>query len=281
MQRIPRFAQHSMDCVYGHAHSHHAGAAHGGSSHAAHHGHPHYTHPNHRVSAQLAGQLRAKWASNLTALVSDVLHEKLLPPATFCFVSELLFQNGQTAFACGIKPSYRDAWALEMYEQGLQKHNESHSLHHNARPVPFDTVDTPRFPVAVHANFCDRKTHELAARGLWLLEDDSTEVFSAAVCRAYDPYSTYYATHNWTAEYTAIKSKRQYMVDTFVQPGKLIQSTSGKEVYLVDENLHKHVFPDGKTFIAKMGDDKWGDVHFLPQPLIDTVPTGDPIPKAM
>jgi hypothetical protein len=193
----------------------------------------------------------------------------------------MLFQNGQTAFTCGAKPSFKDAWILEMYRNGLQRHNEDNSLHHNARQVPYDTVDTPRFAVAVHANYCDRKTHELSVRGLWLVQNDTSEApFTAATCRAYDPYQTYYTARNWTEEYQAIVHKRNYMFETFVQPGKLIQSTNGMEVYLVDERRHKQLIPDGETFIAKMGDNKWGDVRFLPQPLIDAVPLGNPIPSA-
>jgi hypothetical protein len=280
MLREPHFAQHSMECVYGHAHSHHANPVHSGAGHIAHHGNLRHVHPNDRPDAQRSADLRAKWAKDYHSLVADVQAERYQQPAKFCFVSELLFQNGQTAFTCGAKPSYRDAWVLEMYRQGLQSHTEDNALHRNARQVPFDTVNTPRFVVAVHANYCDRKTHELAVRGLWLVQNDSTEInFSAATCRAYDPYQTYYASHNWTDENRIINKKLKYMTDTFVQPGKLIQSKNGREVYYIDERRYRQLIPDGDTFIAKMGENKWGDVRFLPQPLVDAVPLGDPIPS--
>jgi hypothetical protein len=281
MLREPHFAQHSMDCVYGHGHSHHAPPGNMGTGFLApHRGNLRHMHHNDRPNEQRSAELRNKWAKDYHSLVEDVKQERFQQPAKFCFVSELLFQNGQTAFTCGAKPSYRDSWVLEMFRQGLQKHNEDNSLHHNARQVPFNTFNTPRFVVAVHANYCDRKTHELAVRGLWLVQNDSTEInFNAATCRAFDPYQTYYASHNWTDENRIITKKHKYMTDTFVQPGKLIQSNNGKEVFLIDERRYRQLIPDGDTFVARMGENKWGDVIFLPQPLVDAVPLGDPIPS--
>jgi hypothetical protein len=277
MLREPHFAQYTNECVYGDTSPHRVSSA----AHLKNRASKKYTHALDRPDEQRSQKLRAKWASNFTSLVEDIQLERYQRPAKFCFLSELLFQNGQTAFTCGAKPSFKDAWILEMYRNGLQKHNEDNSQHHNARQVPFDTVNTPRFAVAVHANYCDRKTHELSVRGLWLVQNDTTDApFTATTCRAYDPYQTYYTARNWTEEYQAIVHKRNYMFETFVQPGQLIQSTNGMEVFLVDEHRHKQLIPDGETFIAKMGDNKWGDVRFLPQPLMDSVPLGNPIPSA-
>jgi hypothetical protein len=277
MLREPHFAQYTNECVYGDTSPRKVS----GAAHLKNRGSKKHAHLIDRPDEQRSQRLRARWASNFTFLVEDVQLDRYQRPVKFCFVSELLFQNGQTAFTCGGKPSYRDAWVLEMYRNGLQKHDEDNSLHHNARQVPFDTVDTPRFAVAVHANYCDRKTHELSVRGLWLVQNDTTDaLFTATTCRAYDPYQTYYTVRNWTEEYQAVVHKRNYMFDTFVQPGQLIQSTNGMEVYLVDERRRKQLIPDGETFIAKMGANKWGNVRFLPQPLMDAVSLGNPIPSA-
>jgi hypothetical protein len=82
---------------------------------------------------------------------------------------------------------------------------------------------------------------------------------------------------NWTAEVEQVVHKREYMFDTFVQPGTLIQSTVDKVVYVVDDQRRKVVIPDGSTFVAKFGEDAWGKVKFLPQPIMDLIPLGPPM----
>lgn len=282
--RDPGNTLHSTDCVYGTdpaaAQLYEQRTSKGRRGHGI--GQSHH-HPHAQGHANNGGhsRLRHRWAANYTALVEDAAREHYSRPARFCFVSELLFQNGQTAFACGVKPSFKDAYILEMYRNGLESPQMAEGLLHNTmRPNNEPTPYTPRLPVTIHANFCDKKTHELNVRGLWLVTHDTADVtFGDATCRAYDPYRTDYATRNWTAEYLQVHHKRDYMYETFVQPGKLIQSTNALEVYLVDDQRRKQLIPDGDTFIARVGGDKWGEVRFLPQPLIDMVPTGPPIPS--
>ena len=293
----------SRNCVYGKIHRPTMDAVSGKITNPTGGRHAHKTHKN-------VNEVNPKWGKNYATLLADMESHNYNRPASFCFVSELLFQNGQTAFACGVKPGYRDSWLLNMDAHGLRSiqpelqtnnnnnnHNHNHhstlhskphaEQHAKATPHLADTQqqqqqqlqkNVPRFPVTVHANFCDKKTHELEVRGLWLLKEDSPEfTFNASTCRAYDPYKTYYATLNWTQEVGAVKNKRAYMMKEFVKPGALIQSTTAKEVYLVDSNKFRTLIPDGDTFIAKMGDNKWKDVKFLPQPIIDLVPLGEPI----
>ena len=80
--------------------------------------------------------------------------------ATYCFHSEMVFQNGYS-FKCSAdtRPT-RDDWYLEMVRQ--------------VPPVQVGGADGPwlRLPVAVHANYCREKTTELKLRGLWLLDED-------------------------------------------------------------------------------------------------------------
>ena len=78
--------------------------------------------------------------------------------ATYCFLSEMVFQNGMISFQCSSKRSTRDDWHIEMVRQ--------------VEPVQVNgTGPWLRLPVAVHANYCNAKTHELNTRGLWLLDE--------------------------------------------------------------------------------------------------------------
>jgi hypothetical protein len=281
MHRYETYAHHSVDCVYGTdgAHGHHHAQPHGIGNLRRHNVPGHHT--AHDGAHGNNNRARHRWAGNYSALVEDAAQGNYAKPVRFCFASELLFQNGQTAFTCGVKPSFKDSWILEMYKNGLPSPQVDSFNHHNSmRQDHAPQPDTPRFAVTVHANFCDKKTHELTVRGLWLVTQDSPEAaFTNATCRAYNPLETMYGTRNWTADYLQVKNKRDYMYETFVQPGKLIQSTNGLEVYLVDESRRKQLIPDGDTFIAKIGGDKWGEVRFLPQPIMDSVPLGPPIPS--
>lgn len=230
-------------------------------------------------AAHVDGIMRTKWLSNYTTLVNDVVLGKYRRHAKFCFLSEILFQNGQTAIICGVKPSFKDSWILEMNKHGLQRidaNGEENNYPHD------EHADAPRFPVTLHANYCDRKTHELTVRGLWLVRGESADYnFNSSTCRAFNPYETFYAKNNWTDDARLVNNKRKYMYDTFVVPGGLIQSTTGREVYMVDANRHKQLIPDGDTFIAKVGENKWGDIKLLPQPIMDLVPFGEPIPSVL
>lgn len=287
-------AVHSTDCLYG-SYSDAVAVRHQQKPPLGHHlthkspnaaGHLHRHVQGQTQSQHGSNRNRLRWAANYTTLVEEVYLENEKPqPIKFCFVSELLFQNGQTAFTCGVKPSFKDSWILEMYKNGLQStdegtRNNMAAAHNGKRQIIEPAPNTPRFPVTVHANFCDKKTHELTVRGLWLVTQDSIDaVFNSSTCRTFDPLTTMYGTRNWTQEYLQVKHKRDYMYETFVQPGKLIQSTNGKEIFYVNEQRHKQLIPDKDTFIATVGDNKWSDVRYLPQPIMDSVPTGDPIPS--
>jgi hypothetical protein len=37
--------------------------------------------------------------------------------ATYCFLSEMMFQNGMTSFTCSQKKGYKDDWHIEMVKQ--------------------------------------------------------------------------------------------------------------------------------------------------------------------
>ena len=79
----------------------------------------------------------------------------------------MLFQNGKISFHCNKRAATRDGWHVEMVRQ--------------VEPVQVNgTGPWLRLPVAVHANYCDVKTHELDIRGLWLLDDTQAQTQSPA-----------------------------------------------------------------------------------------------------
>ena len=92
-----------------------------------------------------------------------------------------------------------------------------------------------KFPVIVHANYCNGKSHELAVRGLWLLGDNYTDTDSTQ-CRSYHIDRTHYNIFNWSQEVQQIDHKRTYMYDTFVNNGSLVQGSNGLAVYAIDSN---------------------------------------------
>jgi hypothetical protein len=165
--------------------------------------------------------------------------------ATYCFLSEMLFQNGLLAFKCSQKTPTRDTWHVEMMRQ--------------VPPVQVDgTVPRLRLPVAIHANYCNAKSKELEIRGLWLYhESNATSMAPAAPsavgtvsrrrlspvemgvgCKAYNASNTYFAFKNWTAEIADIEARRDGMLRTVLVNGTLLKRYDGQEVYLVVLKQH-------------------------------------------
>ena len=90
-----------------------------------------------------------------------------------------------------------------------------------------------KFPVILHANYCNGKSHELAVRGLWLLGDNYTDTDSTQ-CRRYHIDQTHYNIFNWTQEVQQVNHKWTYMYDTFVNNGSLVQGVNTLTVYAID-----------------------------------------------
>jgi len=188
--------------------------------------------------------------------------------ATYCFMSEMLFQNG-LSFKCNAdhRPT-RDDWYLEMVRQ-----------------VPLVQVGGAggpwlRLPVAVHANYCNEKTTELKVRGLWLLDEERlkhvTEAgaragagvgrklgFGAtAACKAYNMSAVYLAGKNWTAEVEGIEQYRRDLLRALLKNGTLVRTYAAAPVYILAPHpnatadargpdapspLVRRMFPDGGT----------------------------------
>ena len=190
--------------------------------------------------------------------------------ATYCFLSEMMFQNGMISFQCSTKKSTRDDWHVEMVRQ--------------VAPVQVGgTGPWLRLPVAVHANYCNAKTKELKVRGLWLLSENHgrgaagaaangnrTQLSTTATgptlepqpspaadaplggrrwagtlsgrlgpgevgvgCRAYNASNVYFASKNWTAEILMIEEWRAGVLNSVLANGTLLKRYGGEEVYLL------------------------------------------------
>ena len=177
--------------------------------------------------------------------------------ATYCFLSEMMFQNGLVSFTCSTKMTTRDDWHVEMVRQ--------------VPPVQVNGIGPwLRLPVAVHANYCNAKSKELDLRGLWLYVEQnitsapsltaadahaSTAAAGAAAlsgrrwagtqsgrlgpgevgvgCKAYNASNVYYAFKNWTAEIAQIEARREGVLRSVLANGTLLKRYGGKEVYLM------------------------------------------------
>ena len=192
--------------------------------------------------------------------------------ATFCILSEILFQNGMTGFQCSTKPAHRANWVLAMMAQGTSTINPN-----------------VRYPVTIHANYCGGKSHELSVRGLWLYEHEvSNDTDSNPIikkrgiahdsfhCKSYNILHTWYTTGlNWTVEYNAIINERSILLNDITKNNTLVKRTGGKEVYLVDGHKERHLIPDINTFIS-MGFD-FSQVREVPTILLSAIVEGEPI----
>lgn len=134
-----------------------------------------------------------------------------------------------------------------------------------------------RFPVVVHANYCNGKSHELSVRGLWLLGDNYTDVDSDQ-CRPLDLETSFYNVFDWSTEVEQILHKYKYMYDSFVTNGSLIQATNGIEVFVVDVERRKRAIPDRDTFVGLFGE-SFHLIRRIPDEVLDLVPAGATLPS--
>ena len=192
--------------------------------------------------------------------------------STYCFLSEMLFQNGLNCFFCSAKYKHRDDWYLAMDRQ-----------------LPEVQIDgqTYRIPVAVHANYCNSKSHELNVRGLWLYNEDMKHWDKSSVvpsspedsrfvmgCSAYNVSKVFFALMNFSAEIANINKYRDGLLKSVLVNGTLVKRVASEEVFLISEKLTKMLIPDGDTFLH-MGYD-WDSVRSVPSSVLFMVPEGPP-----
>lgn len=194
---------------------------------------------------------------NLTAVPTVV------PPyhSSYCFLSEILFQNGLIAFTCPLQKYSHDDWVLAMHEQGTE-------------------IDGHFLPVAIHANYCDLKSQELGKRGLWLhkyptyhgLRNSTTTRDYSFKCRAFGVKSVSHFVHNTDAQ--AIIQKRQSLLNRALQNGTLVIATGENDIFIVDESGRRHLVPDLLTFSAM--NLSWFDLVTVPRKVMKMIPVGIP-----
>ena len=203
---------------------------------------------------------------------------------TYCVLSEILFQNGNVAFHCSTKKHYTDDWYTAMWLVGAAVNK------------------TRRFPITVHANYCNLKSHELRLRGLWLLNDTvfnneggrrgmagryagaagsskerQSAAFSEHYCSVYDFEKTWYNTHDWQGTYQRIQDYRSIAYNDSLQEGNYIMRRTAREVFLVGANRTLRAVPDSETF----GDlnVSWSSVKTVPAQLLFDFAVGVPLPS--
>lgn len=192
--------------------------------------------------------------------------ERATPVAgTYCFLSEMMFQNGLNSFFCSLKPAFRDDWHLEMVKQVEEVEIEK------GKPKFF-------LPVIVHANYCNGKTHELEVRGLWLYDDGADADNSTAKrpdCKPYNVSSVYFAQKDFRSEAESITVYREGIHQSVLVSGTLLKQYSSDQVYIVSPELAKQQIPDGETFLH-MGFE-WENVRTVPAAVLDLIPDGQPL----
>lgn len=178
---------------------------------------------------------------------------------------------------------------------GMYQHGIINPFHH---PNPNNMVSEhiqqqshSRYPVLIHANYCDKKSHELNIRGLWLLNTNHSAAISIQYqynsssmnfvkddndvnhCKDYKIYHTEYHSLNWTQEALKVYKKRRYLYKTFVKNNTLIRSSNSKTIYLVTENKTKKIIPDISTFLYMFGESRINDIKTLPHEVVDLIPS--------
>lgn len=190
-----------------------------------------------------ARKLNLKYAENCKRNESHNGHP------SFCFLSEILFQNGLIGIQCPAKKMFRDDWVLEMFSKGSN----------------FETTGG-RFPVVLHPNYCKGKSHELTIRGLWLLEDNVHQNANFS-CKRYALNTTYYSTVDWEKEAMVIRDQRQETFNRIIKYGSVIKAVSSSSVYFIDVLLHKRLIPSKEIFAHHFGE-KWDIIQTVPMSLL-------------
>lgn len=210
---------------------------------------------------------------------------------TFCMLEEIAFQNGIISVGCPMKKLFRDDYILEMVRHGSR--------------VNVSKLASPqyaRFPVTVHVNYADKKTHELTVRGLWLLRANYDQIVGNDFCIPYNISRTYYGAHNWQQELADIEASRAYIKTNALKNNTAVKTPSDATVYVVRVEpvkeqttnrtsnhivqidgkgmfVERHAIPNGATFMALFGED-WGRIQTVPTAVMMEIPVGEPIPSA-
>ena len=217
-------------------------------------------------------RFNASYTANCNWNLSDFPSERkhFYNEAKYCYLSEVLFQNGLIGLQCSQKPSSRDDWYHAMWTGGSS----------TFAPIGQSLLDTygydKRYPVVLHVNYCNKKSHELKLRGLWLLNDTAYEHdHKFDRCIELNISNVWYTTIPMKDNYIRINDYRTQILADVLKNGTLVKRRTANEIYLIDSNNIKHLIPDADTFIS-FGYE-WSMVKTIPEATLLAIDDGPPI----
>ena len=168
-----------------------------------------------------------------------VSKRKTKDSATYCLLSDMVFQNGLMSLTCCRQRM--DSYIINMAKFGLKQGKSF-------------------YPALIHVNFSGGKTQELKERGLWLFQHtNGSSDGTQGKCLPYSHESSHYShNYNYSSELERIYAGSEDIYKDLNLPGKTMRLKNAQQVYMVGNDSKLHGFPDGDTFIA-MGFD-FGDV---------------------
>ena len=186
---------------------------------------------------------------------------------TYCFLSDIHFQNGMVGLTCQSKRPYRPNWTLTMNKHGLKEGDK-------------------RYPVTLHVNFCNGKSNELGMRGLWLYRDKDHGAVAQGPsadsevdkfgCKPYKLSDTWYAKLNWAQEVKEIDEHHRGIMNGVLNNGTLIKRDGAEDIFMIDEAHKRRSIPDGDTFLNMGFDWDKTPVHTIPGLVLTMIPEGEP-----
>ena len=189
--------------------------------------------------------------------------------ATYCFLSDILFQNGLVSLTC--TRQRREWYVLSMYNGGLYVDNEDmekrngfisdttvHKKNGN-RNGAAKTITTSGgssnsggntgtgsgsyYPAMIHVNFAGGKTDELQQRGLWLYQSndphaastyDKAHISLQSTCKPYSALQSHYAhNYNYTIEVPTILQHQAQVYDEVNVNNTLLKLDGAQEVFVL------------------------------------------------
>jgi hypothetical protein len=254
--------------------------------------------------------------ANTVGVIPSVPSKRSTPDsATYCALSDILFQNGKTALSC-TKSFHMLSYTSNMIMGGIparEVKGTDHAPYSEASAVgkyrdvitgQTTDIDDVYYMATVHVNYSGGKSDELNKRGLWLYHhrenvsesdvfdpqrpfkphlthDVSREVHSptdnSVSCTVYNLSSNHYSTMlNFKKTYAEAKAVSDGELLAVNKPGELIKRATGRDIYLVGNDSVLHAFPNGDTFI-KMGYE-WGQVKSIMDYVFGRFHVGEAIP---
>ena len=177
------------------------------------------------------------------AIESSATSQRKTPDsATYCLLSDMIFQNGLMSLTCCRQRM--DQYIMNMGKYAIK-------------------IGTSYYPALIHVNFSGGKTQELKERGLWLFQpSNGSSDGSSGTCAPYSHDKSHYShNYNYTSELERIYAGSEDKFNELNHPRAIMRLKNEQQVYMVGNDSRLHGFPDGDTFIA-MGFD-FGDVALV------------------